>query len=389
MITSTIVSLANIRNWDPAALTAAAMEWPDPTLTRFTLRDISTALLADGWVDGDVPVITPGSLDPVRGGVRRRSRKYRGAAFQVRDSGRGLHPGDLLLPTVPELPLLLVRQDHLGSLVSSAFLALRPSDGLQLWIWAVLTSATGRAFRAQLATGTVSRASSKSVLLDLEIPVPPRQEAEALAQRLNAIERTTHRDEEEASGTWWRTAELASGDWTLALATPDPLALEVGIPLGDLCREIRRGRSLPRDVYRGGPAEGLLPITDIAVLGGKPARRWVPLEVNPIVAQPGDVLVAAVGARPHALLSTITTAVDRNVFVLRLREPQSAPAIVHYLNGQTGYGLRQILLTGNYIPGMRKENLSRLPIPPEALDFTGSAAPLAPLDIRLERALWA
>ena len=44
-------------------------------------------------------------------------------------------------------------------------------------------------------------------------------------------------------------------------------------------------------------------------------------------------------------------AVDRNVFVLRLRDPQRGPAIAHYLNGQTGYGLRQVLLTGDFIPG--------------------------------------
>jgi hypothetical protein len=106
------------------------------------------------------------------------------------------------------------------------------------------------------------------------------------------------------------------------------------------------------------------------------------------VAEPGDVFVAAVGARPHAVAAIATTAGDRNVFVLRLHDPQQGPAIARYLNGQTGYGLRQILLTGAYIPGMRKENLARLPIPPEALAYTGSAEPPVPLDLQLERALW-
>jgi hypothetical protein len=107
-----------------------------------------------------------------------------------------------------------------------------------------------------------------------------------------------------------------------------------------------------------------------------------------VIAQPGDVFVAAAGARPHAVVATETTAVDRNVFVLRLRDPQHGPAIAHYLNGQTGYGLRQVLLTGDFIPGMRKDNLARLPVPREALDYTGTAEPLVPLDMQLEQALW-
>lgn len=388
MIASTTVSLADVRSWDPAALTAEALEWPGEVVRLQSLRDLATSLLADGWVDGDVPVITPASLDPVAGGVRKRSRKYRGSAFQVRESERGLRPGDLLVPMTPELPALLVRPDHLGSLVSSAFLALRPRAGLELWIWAVLTSSTGRAFRGHLATGAVTRASSKSALMELAIPVPPLTEVGAIDQTLGAIEQSTHREEEEASGTWWRTADLTHGDWSLALATPDPHALEAGIPLGYLCAEIVRGRAVPHEAYRDASAGGLLPITDIAVLGGKPTRRWVPADQRPTVAEPGDVFVAAVGARPHAVAAIATTAVDRNVFVLRLHDPQQGPAIARYLNGQTGYGLRQIMLTGAYIPGMRKENLARLPIPPEALAYTGSAEPPVPLDLQLERALW-
>jgi hypothetical protein len=114
----------------------------------------------------------------------------------------------------------------------------------------------------------------------------------------------------------------------------------------------------------------------------------VQVEPRTVIAKPGDVFVAAVGARPHAVLATETTAVDRNVFLLRPRDRGKGPAIVHYLNGQTGYGLRQVLLTGNIIPGMRKGSLARLPVPPGALDFTGSTGPLVPLDLRLEQTLW-
>jgi hypothetical protein len=388
VITSTIVALRDARSWDPVVLTAAALEWPGHESRTSPLREIATALLADGWVEGDLPVITPGSLDPVGWGVRRRSRKYRGAAFQVRESERGLRPGDVLVPTTPELPLLLVRPDHLGSLVSSAFLALRPGTDLALWIWGVLSSASGRAFRAHLATGTVSRATTKSAMLDLEIPIPPLIKLNAIDERLRVIERSTHREEEEASGTWWRTADLSRGDWSVAFATPDPKALDIGIPLGDLCREIVRGRHVPLEEYRDSPGDELLPVTDIAVLGGKPVRRWVAAEQRPTIAEPGDVFVAAVGARPHAVLATATTAVDRNLFVLRLRDRATGPAIARYLNGQTGYGLRQMLLTGAVIPGIRKDNLARLPVLPEVFDSTGTTEPLVPLDLQLEHALW-
>jgi hypothetical protein len=44
------------------------------------------------------------------------------------------------------------------------------------------------------------------------------------------------------------------------------------------------------------------------------------------------------------------------------RDRANGDAIVHYLNGQTGYGLRQVLLTGDFILGMRQENLARLAV---------------------------
>jgi hypothetical protein len=225
-------------------------------------------------------------------------------------------------------------------------------------------------------------------LLDLEIPLLPSAKADVINRRLQSIELGTHREEEEAGETWWRVADLSREEWATALAVPSPQALDAGIPLTDLCEEITRGRHVPRETYQTEPGPGLMQVTDIAVLGGKPVRHWVPLDARPVVAESGDVFVAAVGTRPHAALATETTAVDRNVFVLRLRDRSNGPGIVHYLNGKIGYGLRQAFLTGDFIPGMRKDNLARLPIPPERLEFTGSDEKLVPLDIQLEHALW-
>lgn len=391
MITSVVVSLSGERSWDPAYLTASTFRWPGENSRTAALGDLATPLVPDGWVDQDVPVITPGGLDPVGGGIRRRSRKYRGPVYQVRSSERGLGPGDLLVPLTPEIPALLVRPDLVGSMASSSFLALRPREGLGVWLWGVLSSRSGRTVRSYLATNALGRTNSRAALLELQVPLPSaRQERELpLEEHLALVELHTHRPEEEATETWWRTVDLRGSDWKMQLVTPNPSVLDDGVPLGDLCAEIVRGRLVPKEAISDRPAPDHLPLTDISVIGGKPVCRWVSLEPKPpIVAHPGDVLVAAVGNRPHAFLVTENTAIDRNLWLLRLHDADHGPGLVRYLDGQTGYGVRQLLLTGEFIPGLRKDNLSALPVPPEALDDLGPGEPLLPLDLQLEHALW-
>jgi hypothetical protein len=389
VITSVIVSLSGERSWDPAYLTASAFRWPGRDSRTTAVGDLATTQIPDGWVDHDVPVITPGGLDPVGGGLRRRSRKYRGAVYQVRSSERGLRPGDLLVPLTPEPPALLVRPDLAGSMVSSAFLALRPREGFGLWLWAILSSRSGRTVRSHLAANAFGRANTRAALLELHVPLPPVQEQRRLGEQLSLIELHTHRPEEEAAETWWRMADLRGSDWQLQLVTPNPTVLHDGVPLSDLCAQIVRGRPVPKEAISDRPAPDHLPLTDISVTDGKPVRRWVaPGPKPPIVAYPGDILVAAVGNRPHASLVRENTAVDRNLWLLRLLDADQGPGLVRYLNGETGYGVRQLLLTGKFIPGLRKDNLSALPVAPEALEGIEPGEPLVPLDLQLEQALW-
>ena len=390
MITSAVVSLGGEPSWDPVHLTASAFRWPSEDSGTAAIGDLVTTLLPDGWVDKDVPIITPGGLDPVSGGIRRRSRKYRGPAYRVRASGRGLLPGDLLVPLTPEIPAMLVRPDLVGSMVSQSFLALRPRDDLGLWLWGVLSSRSGRTARSYKATNALGRPSSRAALLDLQVPLPPALEGRTpLQERIAHIELQTHRSEEEAAETWWRTADLRGTDWQQQLIAPDPAALSNGIPLRDLCTEIMRGRPVRQEAITDRPEPGSLPLTDISVIDGKRARRWVlPGAKPPIVAHPGDVLVAAVGNRPHAYLVTEITAVDRNLWLLRLVNGDLGPGLVRYLNGEVGYGVRQLLLTGRYLPGLRKDHLSALPVPLETLQDPGPGEPGVPLDLQLEQALW-
>jgi hypothetical protein len=289
------------------------------------------------------------------------------------------------------MPALLVRPDLVGSMASPSFLALRPREGLGLWLWGVLSSRSGRTVRSYLATNALGRTNSRTALLELQVPLPPVREEPGLLleEHLALIELHTHRPEEEATGTWWRSADLRGSDWQLKLVTPNPTILDDGVPLSELCAEIVRGRPVPQEAVSDRPAPDHLPLTDISVIDGKPVRRWVPLGPKPpMIAHPGDVLIAAVGNRPHAFLVTESTAVDRNLWLLRLLDADHGPGLVRYLNGETGYGLRQLLLTGEYIPGLRKDNLSLLPVPPQALDDLGPGEPLVPLDLQLEQALW-
>lgn len=388
-MTTALVSLALEADWDIGRLTAASFRWPTAEATTVALRNVTSTVPTDSWVDAGAPVITPTGLDPVGGGIRRRSRKYRGPVFQVRASGPGLNMGDLLLPRSPEAPVLLVGSDLLGSLVSSQFLALRTDAASALWIWAVLNSRSGRSSRRFFTGGVMASSATRSRLLNLEIPWPSAREIARRQHHLVDIETQTHRPEEEGSGTWWRTVDLRKWDWNLALAAPNLEVFNTGLPLKTLCREIIRGRPAPREAVREKPTDGFIPITDIGVIGGKPVHRWVsPTVANQIIATPDDVFVAAVGNRPHAALATEDSAVDRNLFLLRLHDPSHAAALVQYLNGQTGYGMRRILLSGTVIPGLRKEALASLPVPEEVLRSSPDPTLLIPLAEQLEQALW-
>ena len=148
------------------------------------------------------------------------------------------------------MPLILVGSDLVGSLVSSQFLALRAEAASALWIWGVLNSHSGRRFRQQFASGVMATSATRGRLLDLEIPWPSRRQMTQRETRLAEIEKRSHRQEEEAAGTWWRTQDLRETTWNVALATPDREILNRGIPLGELMsRDSPRPSYAPRGVH--------------------------------------------------------------------------------------------------------------------------------------------
>jgi hypothetical protein len=371
--------------WDTGVLTAETFHWPtDAPVLR--LSELMTPVAASSVVKTGAQVVTPASLDPETGAVRRRSQRYQGSVFQV---GRDLQFNDLIIPTVAEVPVLLVTQHLRGALVSSRFSALRSTgDVTAIWVWAVLNSKSGRDLRLRLSLGSLDVGGVRGSLLDLPLPVPPLARQLELEPALRAIESSTHtEEEEEAPSTWWRTTQLRGHEWRLLLAAPDPERLDDGEPLASFAEKIEYGHVRDRNDDTDQPGAGV-PVTDIGVLSGRPPKRWVrPLSRSATMSTPGDVLVAALGARAHATVATEMTVIDRHVIRIQLKNSRQAAAIAHYLNGTAGYGLRQMLLRGT-VPYFSIADLSRIPVPADVLAYESAFGSVVPLALQLENALW-
>ena len=81
--------------------------------------------------------------------------------------------GDVLVPPASEAPALLITDDFIGSTFSARFIALRPTAGHGLWLWAVLSSRSGRIARSHLAAGAAQTRVDLASLFELHIPWAP------------------------------------------------------------------------------------------------------------------------------------------------------------------------------------------------------------------------
>ena len=385
MATSDIFDLRRHANWEPSRLLAGAFEWPIDSAT-VALRDLVSRVAPTSFADVGTPVITPAGIEPILGGVRRRSRRYQGAVYQV---GAELRPGDLLVPHSPSGLAILVSDLMSGALFSSTFYALRPSEqNCAPWLWGLLNSRSGIELRGRLSVGSATLRLTADELLGMTVPLPAPIKMDALIAALQNEAATTHLEEEEAPETWWRTTDLRGSEWRFMLASPRPELLRDGTPLKDYCAEITKGRTI-RDIAVTSDELGFLPVVDIRMLSGHPPRRWVPATAERVTrVNPEEVCVAAVGERPHATVVETEAVADPNVYVLRLRAPSSGPALARYLNGREGFALRRMLISAGFIPNLRKGDLESLPVRPEALDRSVPDMPLIALADRLERLLW-
>jgi len=386
MYTSVVRDLRQEISWEPAWLTAQAFRWPS-SWDQTPIRELASRIFPNSIADPGAPVITTANLDGITGGIRRRSRKYQGVVFQV---GRELQTGDVVIPHTGLGPALRISDDLRGALVGSRFTALRPHDvELSAWIWAVLNCESGLQLRSHLSKGFGSAVASHD-LLDATIPIPSARDLATLSLAIEAIEAATHREEDEPIETWWSIADLRSLEWRIALATANPDRLESGPPLGEYCAMIIRGRTTRTGAIND-EVPGYLPVLDVATLGGKPPRRWLPSWAdNQTIAQPGNLVMAGLGNFAHARVVTRTSVVDQHAFLLQLRDETLGPAIAGFLNSHNGYALRQIFLRGSTIPSMNSSDIGRIPIPYESLGQFKDTDPesIIPLSQRLERALW-
>jgi hypothetical protein len=384
VIATARIDLRGRPTWDTAMLTVEAFHWPTDA-PNVALKDLVAPLTTAGSiVEAGVQVVTPTGLDEASGGIRRRSQRYQGSVFQVT---RDLQINDLLVAPSPEAPVLLVTEHLQGALVSSRFTALRTTGAVTpLWIWAVLNSMSGRDLRQRLSLGGFDT-GTKTRILDLGVPVPPLARQREAEPTLRSIEYTTHIEEEEAPSTWWRIADLRRNEWQLQLATANPERLDDGPPLETYADKIQQGRVLHVQVTNL-PNTGM-PIIDGAALAGRPISRWLKGSgESSVIAESGDVLVAAIGTRARATVVTGLAAVDRSAILIRLKNRRHAEAVAHYLNGSAGYAFRQMFLRGSTIPHLSVANLARIPIPADVLADSDTIEPTIPLALRLENALW-
>lgn len=390
MLAPIIVDLRSEGSWDLARLTAESFRWPVDYPLR-SLDELASTIYPASTPSEGAWVITPGGLDARTGGVRRRSDRHLGSVYQVGESGKGLRPGDLLIPPRAEMPVLYVSEALLGSLVSSAFMALRPVEN-SLWMWGVLNSKEGKQLRTFASTSANGIPGKRAQLLELQIPWAPLAIVHDLHPVLRALEEASHGDEEEAPTSWWRLANLATTEWRLALATPRPELLEKGFPLSELVEATRRGVSDVRHPLAEHPRPDDLPVLDASWLRNGKIRRWSSPESTRATIRTGDadVVMAAYGTSPHAMIAPAGYVVDTSVYALTLREPSLAPGLVRYLNSRTGQSMRRMRLSGTMqklnLGDVRKLQVTERVYEPGDGMYGG---PLPPLEERLESALWA
>ncbi|NCD18808.1 MAG: hypothetical protein EOL89_02315 [Actinobacteria bacterium] len=388
MITSAQVDLRGEPDWDPARLILTRLSYPGrPALV--SLAEVSEMIPPATMIDYGVPVITPASIDPVRGGVRRRSRRFAGRSYHVGAGKDALQVGDLLVPNSPDIPAVYVSDDLKGSTVASTFTAMRPTGGASLWLWAVLNSESGIAVRRLVADTAFAKSSSRGSIASILVPEPPNLVQSGRLAALASVEETTRGNEVEPIGTWWSFVNLTGASWAERLATGVIPQDVNSVPLNSLCA-IERGRSATEESTGDPNNEGTLPLIEIGVLSGRaPSRRIALGRQNVTLAEPGDVVLAAIGDWAYATVLEEPAVIHRNVYRLRFHDPAIGPAVARYLNRQEGFRTRQAFLSGVTIKSLTKGNLTRFPIPSDVLvPQPTQVSDGRPLSVRLEETLW-
>lgn len=379
-----IVDLRDVPTWEPSDVLPLTFEWP----THWPLKrgsELFTYLHPTTFIERGTPILTPSSLDPVHGGIRRRSTTVQGLCYQVGGDSSNLQFGDVLIPRHGGVPFL-IQEQHAGSFVSEGFLALRCLEAdCGRFLWALFGSRSGREFQ-DLHRDTW-RGISAEKLNDALIPWPSTGQRNAIWLSLQGVLDNQEGFETEAAPTWWSTTDLRTTEWRFALATPNPELIPRANPLGNYA-DCQKGRYLPKGLTTSDEEPGLLPIADLGNLSGAPYTRWTERTKQTVVALPGDILVSAVGDHARAQLVEEPVVVDNMVIRVRPHNREWSRNLAAYLNHQTGYAHRQLLLRGSALNTISVRDLSSMGLPAGLLDEEPMVAPSRPMADELEAVLW-
>ena len=363
---SRLVNLASHEDWSPKRLTTV-IDYDrahDGSDVEWAPWEKLATILPSPAVHNVSIAIRPSDIDPVSGLARTHLSGYSGRAY-VDESP--LLPGDILVPDDPTRPAVLVDERLSGIGFTANFEAIRPGVRLPgLEMWALLSCRAGLNARARLArTQTVGpQKVPRSAILDLFLPLfddnlwqPIRASLHQL-QLLGGVALTPR-----AASKWGRFDLSKISSWAPAEVL-QPRPQRRGRPLGDLCKEVRRGSIRVQDTVDV-PVEGWLPVATTGDLNqGRGPRRWTtPMKVGSRLGHPGDVLVGLLGEKGTAAILRADVGVDHNVALLRFADSRIRDNVVGYLNSPDGQSQLRRVATGDTIPHRSIQTLRTMLIP--------------------------
>lgn len=371
--------------WDPAILLRPDLStfWPYQAALQ-ALDELTEMFMPRSTSLESEPVVRPNCVDTRTGSITTTRSSTSGRLVLRYGSGPGrLRPGDVLLPLSGVAPCVLISDEHRG-MSFTGFLALRPRDPVPgEWLWAVLSSGRGIAYRRALSAGSTG-GLRLSQLHDAVVPSPLPLADGVLGELRRLLDAAVVRPS--AGGSWWRVARLPrTGDWRWTLASPTPEKLTQGIRLGEIA-EVLAGRA-PRITFDN-PRPGTMPVYIGPNVGGRAFDRWADPGTLPQVGT-GDVLVVEVGTKGRAAVPRQEGLAGKGVLVVRPRRPGLATGLAAYLDGESAQEIRSMLVTGATIPRLTVAALAEFPVPELVTkdDATPASDDLLLADA-LDRALW-
>lgn len=355
------IMLPPTASWEPAALLAPkpAEIW-GPSAHLVLVSDIAKYVPA-----GDSPVeriqaVTPSSVDPHQGHVRRLQLHRAGSVYRVGRDQNALHRGDVLVPRSGPGPAVLITEALIRYAFTDQFHALRPDRPEHgAWLWGLLSSVRGQQARQAVQVGSPGHGMSIAALLTLAVPAPDDSLA---VHRLNELaeERCTALLEN-GDQSWWHVRSLpVDGRWIRQISMKDPTVLDQGQPLGELA-DVIQGRR-PKAPARA-PTHGALPVMEARVVTGSDPRSWSEEELPRIA--PGDVVVQAIGQRPQVCVAREHYVASDSVLVVRVREDANATAVIEALMARGAGELLGMLSTGSVMRHLSTKELKSFPVPDE------------------------